>query len=72
MKRGHWFSFRRNEVSAVNRISEASKWMRGKTPVKFIEAGDGAADAAQRNLLFDGPSIPTTLGQRCKLMRTAV
>ena len=25
--------------------------MIGKTPVKFIEAGGGAADAAQRNML---------------------
>ncbi|HEV3022329.1 MAG TPA: type I-E CRISPR-associated protein Cas5/CasD, partial [Pirellulales bacterium] len=42
--------FRRNEVSAVINIDSARSWMRGN-PVKFIEAGGGAADAAQRNML---------------------
>ena len=51
VKKGRWFSFRRNEVSAVISIDSAKSWMRGKTPVKFIEAGGGAADAAQRNML---------------------
>ncbi len=51
VKKGRWFSFRRNEVSAVISIDSAKSWMRGKTPVKFIEAGGGSSDAAQRNML---------------------
>ena len=51
VKKGHWFGFRRNEVSAVISIDSAKSWMRGKSAVKFIEAGGGAADAAQRNML---------------------
>ena len=51
VKKGRWFSFRRNEVSAVISMDSAKSWMRGKTEVKFIEAGGGAADAAQRNML---------------------
>ena len=51
VKKGRWFSFRRNEISTVISIDSAKSWMRGKTPVKFIEAGGGAADAAQRNML---------------------
>lgn len=51
VKKGRWFSFRRNEVTAVISINEAKSWMRGNTPVKCIEAGGGAADAAQRNML---------------------
>lgn len=51
VKKGRWFSFRRNEVSAVISMDSARSWMRGKTPVKFIEAGGGASDAAQRNML---------------------
>ena len=51
VKKGRWFSFRRNEVSAVISMDSAKSWMHGKKPVKFIEAGGGAADAAQRNML---------------------
>lgn len=51
VKKGRWFSFRRNEVSAVISMDSAKSWMRGKTRVKFIEAGGGASDAAQRNML---------------------
>jgi CRISPR-associated protein Cas5d len=51
VKRGRWFSFRRNEVSAVISVPETMKWMRGTKAVKFIEAGGGAPDAAQRNML---------------------
>jgi len=51
LKKGHWLSVRRNEVSAVISMDSAKSWMRGKTFVKFIEAGGGAADAAQRNML---------------------
>jgi CRISPR-associated protein Cas5d len=51
IKKGRWFSFRRNEVSSVVSVNDARSWMKGKTPVKYIEAGGGAPDAAQRNML---------------------
>lgn len=51
VKRGSWFSFRRNEVSAVISMDSAKSWMRGAKTVQFIEAGGGAANAAQRNML---------------------
>ncbi len=51
VKKGRWFSFRRNEVSEIISIDAAQSWMHGKKPVKYIEAGGGAANAAQRNML---------------------
>jgi len=51
VKRGKWFSFRRNEVSKVINLDAARSWMMGKKPLEPIEAGGGAADAAQRNML---------------------
>lgn len=51
VKKGRWFSFRRNEVTSVINLNEAQSWMRGRTPVKYIAAGGGAPDAAQRNML---------------------
>lgn len=51
VKKGRWFSFRRNEISAVISMDSAKSWMNGKKSVKFIEAGGGAPDAAQRNML---------------------
>jgi CRISPR-associated protein Cas5d len=51
VKKGRWFSFRRNEVTAVISIDSAKRWMSGRSPVAFIEAGGGASDAAQRNML---------------------
>src|SRR5947209_16184067 len=48
---GRWFSFRRNEVKTVVSIDQAKKWMTGKEPVEPIQAGGGADDAAQRNML---------------------
>lgn len=51
IKKGKWFSFRRNEVSAVISMDSAKSWMRGKTQVKLIEAGAGAAHMQQRNML---------------------
>jgi CRISPR-associated protein Cas5d len=51
VKRGQWFSFRRNEVQKVISVDAARSWMAGKKPVEPIEAGGGAADAAQRNML---------------------
>jgi CRISPR-associated protein Cas5d len=50
-KRGKWFSVRRNEVSKVLNIDNARGWMAGTRPFEPIEAGGGAADAAQRNML---------------------
>ncbi len=51
VKKGRWFTFRRNEVTSVINISQAHSWMLGKTPVKYVSAGGGAPDAAQRNML---------------------
>jgi len=51
VKKGRWFSFRRNEVSAVISINNAQSWMQGTKDVSYIEAGGGAKDAAQRNML---------------------
>jgi CRISPR-associated protein Cas5d len=51
VKRGRWFSFRRNEVQKVISIPAARSWMLGRTAFEPIEAGAGASDAAQRNML---------------------
>ena len=51
IKKGRWFSFRRNEVQKTISIPEAQRWMRGTKAVSYIEAGGGATDAAQRNML---------------------
>lgn len=51
VRKGRWVSFRRNEVTAVVSVDSAKTWM--KSPDKFrpIEAGGGAADGTQRNML---------------------
>jgi CRISPR-associated protein Cas5d len=51
VKKGRWFNFRRNEVTKVVSLSEVPKWMKGTKPIAYIEAGGGAPDAAQRNML---------------------
>jgi CRISPR-associated protein Cas5d len=51
VKRGKWFSFRRNEVQKVVSLDAARAAMAGKRALDPIEAGGGAADAAQRNML---------------------
>jgi len=51
VKKGRPLSFRRNEVQKIISIPEAQKWMRGTKARCYIEAGGGAADAAQRNML---------------------
>jgi CRISPR-associated protein Cas5d len=51
VKKGRWFSFRRNEVQQTIRVPEVKKWMRGTKAVNYIRAGGGAPDAAQRNML---------------------
>jgi len=51
IKRGAWFSTRRNEVQSVISISNAQKWVRGTAKVTPILAGGGAKDGTQRNML---------------------
>jgi len=51
VRRGKWFSLRRNEVQKVVSLEAARAWMMGRRPFEPIEAGGGAADAAQRNML---------------------
>ena len=49
IKKGKWFSFRRNEVTAV--IGAIQSWMKSPEKVSYIEAGGGASDGTQRNML---------------------
>jgi CRISPR-associated protein Cas5d len=51
VRKGRWVSFRRNEVIARISVDSAKTWM--KTPEKFvpIQAGGGAPDGTQRNML---------------------
>jgi len=51
VRKGRWFTFRRNEVQKVISLNEARRWMRGSKDIGYIHAGGGAPDAAQRNLL---------------------
>jgi len=51
LRRGRWISFRRNEVTAVISIDNAKSWMNGTRKVTPIQAGGGAADGTQRNML---------------------
>ncbi len=51
IKRGSWFSFRRNEVKKVVSMKEAAKAMESKSLLEPIHAGGGAADATQRGML---------------------
>lgn len=49
IKKGRWFSFRRNEVTSV--IGAIQTWMKSPEKISYIEAGGGAADGTQRNML---------------------
>ena len=49
VKKGRWFSFRRNEV--ISTIGSAQAWMKDPSKVSYIEAGGGAKDGTQRNML---------------------
>ncbi len=49
VKKGRWFSFRRNEV--ISTIGSAQTWMKDPSKVSYIEAGGGAKDGTQRNML---------------------
>lgn len=51
IRRGSWFSFRRNEVKRVVDMKKASAAMEGGPPMEPIHAGGGAADATQRGML---------------------
>ena len=51
IRRGHWISFRRNEVISVISMDNAKSWMNGTRKVSSIQAGGGAADGTQRNML---------------------
>lgn len=49
IRKGRWFSFRRNEVISV--IGGAQMWMKNPAKISYIEAGGGAKDGTQRNML---------------------
>lgn len=51
IRRGRWISFRRNEVITVISMDNAKSWMNGTRQVSPIQAGGGAADGTQRNML---------------------
>jgi CRISPR-associated protein Cas5d len=51
IKRGRWFSFRRNEVISVISLDSARNWMKTPEKVSPIQAGGGAPDGTQRNML---------------------
>lgn len=49
IRRGRWFSFRRNEVEQVISINNAKTWMKSPEKVSPIQAGGGVG--TQRNML---------------------
>ena len=51
VKRGKWFSCRRNEVISVVSIDSAKQWLKSPGKVSPIQAGGGAPDGTQRNML---------------------
>ncbi len=51
IRRGTWFSFRRNEVTKVVSMKHAARAMEGGPPLEPIRAGGGAPDATQRGML---------------------
>lgn len=51
VKKGRWFSFRRNEVIKVIGLDSVRTWMREPHKTVPIQAGGGAADGTQRNML---------------------
>jgi CRISPR-associated protein Cas5d len=51
IKRGHWISIRRNEVINVISMDNAKGWMNRTRQVTPIQAGGGASDGTQRNML---------------------
>jgi len=51
VKRGRWVSFRRNEVTKVISLDSAKTWMKEPEKTTPIQAGGGADDGTQRNML---------------------
>ncbi len=51
IKRGRWVSFRRNEVTKVISLDSAKTWMNAPEKTTPIQAGGGASDGTQRNML---------------------
>lgn len=51
IRRGCWFSFRRNEVISVISLDSTKTWMKSPEKVSPILAGGGAPDGTQRNML---------------------
>jgi CRISPR-associated protein Cas5d len=51
VRRGRWFSFRRNEVKKVVGVRDAARAMAGEGELAPIRAGGGAEDATQRGML---------------------
>lgn len=51
VKKGVWTSFRRNEITKRISVSQAKSAMQGTGEISTVEAGGGAADATQRNML---------------------
>ena len=51
VKRGRWVSFRRNEVTKVISLDSAKTWMHAPKKTTPIQAGGGADDGTQRNML---------------------
>ena len=51
VKRGRWVSFRRNEVTKVIGLDSAKTWMKSPEKTTPIQAGGGANDGTQRNML---------------------
>ena len=49
--KGKWVSFRRNEVTQTIKTGVAQKWMKSPQSFTPVQAGGGAADATQRNML---------------------
>ena len=49
--KGRWVSFRRNEVTQIVKMSNAQRWMNNPAGFTPFQAGGGAADATQRNML---------------------
>jgi CRISPR-associated protein Cas5d len=51
VKKGRWVSFRRNEVTRVISLDSVKTWMRSPEKTSPIQAGGGADDGTQRNML---------------------
>src|SRR3989442_10119959 len=51
VKRGRWVSIRRNEVTKVISLDSAKTWMKSPEKITPIQAGGGADDGTQRNML---------------------